>query len=281
MDLPPYYEIKQDIGCGAFGSVSKVLNKETQKIEAVKKLMDSKKIEHQRFQREIKLLSELEHKNIVKIHDYNIDKLYFSMEYVDGGTFKDIIRDNNISLERKLKIVIEISEAISFAHEQNIIHRDLKPENILVTKELQPKISDFGLAKMLAEEEEFTKTKQSMGTPLYMSPEQWDDLKRVDHRADVWSLGIILYEMVFGHPPYRNTFSLIGAMHQEELKIPLPRNELSPIELEFKKNISKSIGKEKRKTLPKYQRNNSGIKNHTEKIRSKKSNRSHRFWSIF
>ncbi|MBI2931135.1 MAG: protein kinase [Planctomycetes bacterium] len=159
-----------------------------------------------RFTREAKALAILDHPNIVRVIDYGTERnlYYLVMEYVDGVTLRALLNDYRLSPEETLKIVPQICEALEFAHGEGIVHRDIKPENIMVDRRGRIKIADFGLAKMISKTEPpatFTHTNVAMGTPHYMAPEQCENMKQVDHRADIYSLGVVFYEMLTGEVP--------------------------------------------------------------------------------
>jgi hypothetical protein len=160
----------------------------------------------ERFTREAQALARLNHPNIVQVHDFGRteDHFYFIMEYVDGVNLRALIRDGQLKPEEALKIVPQICEALQFAHDEGIVHRDIKPENILIDKKGRVKIADFGLAKLLghaADDLSLTGTGQLMGTLGYMAPEQLQQAHSVDHRADIYSLGVVFYEMLTGQLP--------------------------------------------------------------------------------
>ena len=129
---------------------------------------------------------------------------YFLMEYVDGSTLREVVQARQLPPEQALAIVPHLCDALQYAHDQGVVHRDIKPENILLTKEGQVKIADFGLSRLLGSESQqdlLTGTHQVMGTPRYMAPEQLEGAHRVDHRADIYSLGVVFYEMLTGELP--------------------------------------------------------------------------------
>ena len=130
------------------------------------------------------------------------------MEFVDGLTLRQLFQARKLSPAEALKIVPEICEALQYAHEQGIVHRDIKPENILLDKQGRVKIADFGIAKMLGVEtgqQTLTGAKDVVGTPHYMAPEQIEKPTTVDHRADIYSLGVVFYEMLTGELPWENS----------------------------------------------------------------------------
>jgi hypothetical protein len=148
----------------------------------------------------------LNHPNIVAVHDYGeADGMFFLvMEYVDGMTLRQLLRNGQIKPEAALAIVPPICQALQFAHEQGVVHRDIKPENVLLDKQGRVKIADFGIAKLLDADPPhaaLTEERSVIGTPHYMAPEQVEQPHRVDHRADIYSLGVVFYEMLTGELP--------------------------------------------------------------------------------
>ena len=148
----------------------------------------------------------LNHPNIVGIYDSGKagGYFYFVMEYLDGVNLRQAMRSGELKSAEALKIVPQICEALQFAHDEGIVHRDIKPENILLDKKGRVKIADFGLAKLLgktAPDVSLTGTQQVMGTMHYMAPEQLEGARDVDHRADIYSLGVTFYEMLTGELP--------------------------------------------------------------------------------
>jgi hypothetical protein len=159
----------------------------------------------ERFNREARALAKLAHPNIVGVHEFGqVNGLpYFIMEYVDGLNLRELEHAGKLSPREALQIVPQICEALQFAHDEGIVHRDIKPENILLDKKGRVKIADFGIAKILggAPDVDLTQTKGTLGTPHYMAPEQMEKPASVDHRADIFSLGVVFYEMLTGELP--------------------------------------------------------------------------------
>jgi serine/threonine protein kinase len=199
----------EHLGQGGMGVVYKARQRQLDRIVAVKLLPPSVGDEPafaERFTREAQALARLNHPNIVQVYDFGRtdEYFYFVMEYVDGVNLRALIRDHKLDPEAALKIVPQICEALQFAHDEGIVHRDIKPENILVDKKGRVKIADFGLAKLLgrtADDLSLTGTGQLMGTLGYMAPEQLQQAHKVDHRADIYSLGVVFYEMLTGQLP--------------------------------------------------------------------------------
>src|SRR5436853_946579 len=160
----------------------------------------------ERFTREARALAHLNHPNIVTVFEFGqVDGLYFLvMEFVDGVNLRHAIQAGGLAPQETLAIVPQICDALQFAHDEGVVHRDIKPENILIDKKGRVKIADFGLAKLLGESDldhSLTGTHQVMGTLRYMAPEQMQGSRRVDHRADIYSLGVIFYELLTGEIP--------------------------------------------------------------------------------
>jgi serine/threonine protein kinase len=208
--LFPNLEILELIGRGGMGAVYKARQPDLDRFVAVKIL--PREIQGDpgfgdRFLREARTLAKLNHPNIVAVYDFGqIDELfYFVMEFVDGVTLRDTIAAGSVAPEEALRVIPDLCDALQFAHEEGIVHRDIKPENILLDKRGRVKIADFGLAKLLKAEgdddENLTGTHQVMGTLKYMAPEQMTTSRNVDHRADIYSLGVIFYELLTGDLP--------------------------------------------------------------------------------
>ena len=161
----------------------------------------------ERFTREAQSMAKLNHPRVVSIYDFGRTDdglFYFIMEYVDGTDLRHIIQTGQITSDEALAIVPQVCEALQFAHKKGIVHRDIKPENILLDKEGNVKIADFGLARLMDKPTTaytLTQAGQRMGTPHYMAPEQIEGAHEVDHRADIYSLGVVFYEMLTGQLP--------------------------------------------------------------------------------
>ena len=207
--LLPSLDVIDLIGRGGMGAVYTARQKELDRIVAVKIL--PKEVQDDpgfgdRFIREAQTLAKLNHPNIVSVYDFGRadDLFYFVMEYIDGVTLRDSIAAGGVTPAEALRIVPDLCDALQYAHEEGVVHRDIKPENILLDRRGRIKIADFGLAKLLKtndEEHNLTQTHQVMGTMKYMAPEQMQTSRDVDHRADIYSLGVIFYELLTGELP--------------------------------------------------------------------------------
>jgi predicted Ser/Thr protein kinase len=205
----PQLEILELLGKGGMGAVYKARQPGLDRFVTVKILppeIGTDPAFAERFTREARALAKLSHQNIVSVFDIGRadGQYYFIMEYVDGENLRHLTEQGAIKPEEALAIVPQICEALQFAHDEGIVHRDIKPENILIDKQGRVKIADFGLAKLLGEapaQATLTGTHQAMGTPHYMAPEQMQGAATVDHRADIYSLGVVFYELLTGELP--------------------------------------------------------------------------------
>ena len=207
--LFPHLEILECLGRGGMGVVYKARQPRLNRLVALKILARDKEQDTQfaeRFTREAQALARLNHPNIVTVHDFGEagGHCYLVMEFVDGLNLRQLLQTGTLKPEQALTIVPKICEALQYAHEQGIVHRDIKPENILLDRSGRVKIADFGIAKMLgadAGQQTLTGAKDAVGTPHYMAPEQIEQPQTVDHRADIYSLGVVFYEMLTGELP--------------------------------------------------------------------------------
>jgi len=207
--LFPQLEIVELLGRGGMGAVYKARQPALDRVVALKVLPVTPGADPafaERFQREARALASLNHPHIVNVYDFGQTPTlsWFLMEYVDGVNLRQLERTSRLSPREALAIVPQVCEALQFAHDRGIVHRDIKPENILVDKQGRVKIADFGLAKLLRAEPggiALTESRHTVGTPQYMAPEQVEKPQSVDHRADIYSLGVVFYEMLTGELP--------------------------------------------------------------------------------
>jgi hypothetical protein len=210
--LFPHLEIIDLLGAGGMGAVYKARQSSLDRIVALK-ILPARNVAGanfaERFNREARALARLSHPNIVAVHEFGqVGGLhYFIMEFVDGANLRMLEQGNRLSPREALQIIPQVCDALQYAHDEGVVHRDIKPENVLVDRKGRVKIADFGLAKMLDIDPESTRLTaegQVMGTPHYMAPEQVERPLSVDHRADIYSLGVVLYEMLTGDLPLGN-----------------------------------------------------------------------------
>ncbi len=206
----PQLEIIELLGHGGMGAVYKARQKQLDRFVALKILppeVGQNAAFAERFTREARSLAKLNHPQIVTVHEFGHTEdglYYFLMEFVDGTDLRHIIQAGELTSDQALAIVPKICEALHYAHKKGIVHRDIKPENILLDTEGNVKIADFGLARLLDKPTSaytLTQSGQRMGTPHYMAPEQIEHPQEVDHRADIYSLGVVFYEMLTGELP--------------------------------------------------------------------------------
>ena len=212
----PQLEILECLGRGGMGVVYKARQKTLNRLVALKLLAPERANDPQfaeRFTREAQALAALNHPHIITIYDFGqTGSCYFLlMEYVDGVNLRRLLRERRFTPEEALAIVPALCDALQFAHDRGIVHRDIKPENLLLDKAGRVKIADFGIAKILGTLPELSKTgdlapagaatQHIVGTPGYRAPEQTLQPQRVDHRADIYSLGVVFYELLTGELP--------------------------------------------------------------------------------
>ncbi|MEM8995072.1 MAG: serine/threonine-protein kinase [Acidobacteriota bacterium] len=204
----PELEDFELLGRGGMGSVYRARHRRLDRPVAVKILdpgLGADPAFAERFVREARTLARLDHPNIVRVYDFDDrDGLYFLvMELVDGVDLRQLIRAGHLEARQALALVPRLCDALQYAHDRGVVHRDIKPENILVNRDGVAKIADFGLAKLTGDAvgDHLTRTRQVMGTPNYMAPEQVEQPEQVDHRADIFALGVVLYELLTGELP--------------------------------------------------------------------------------
>ena len=210
------YKLLEKIGEGGFGEVWMAEQREPVKrrvaLKIIKLGMDTRQVVA-RFEAERQALAMMDHPNIAKVFDAGATETgrpYFVMELVRGDQDHRVLRQNQLPTQERLKLFIQVCQAIQHAHQKGIIHRDIKPSNILVTLHdgvPVPKVIDFGIAKAtqqeLTDKTVFTQFQQFIGTPAYMSPEQAEmSGLDIDTRADIYSLGVLLYELLVGQTPF-------------------------------------------------------------------------------
>ena len=205
----PQLELVGLVGRGGMGAVYEARQPALGRTVALKVLPDEVGEDPafaERFEREARLLAQLDHPHIVRVYDAGRQgrRYYFLMEFVEGRNLRRLIRDGDVAPAQALAIVSQVCEALQYAHDQGVVHRDIKPENILVDTNGRVKIADFGLAKLTGADAPaglLTRSDQAMGTMHYVAPEQLRRPLTVDHRADIYSLGVVFYELLTGDVP--------------------------------------------------------------------------------
>jgi predicted Ser/Thr protein kinase len=229
----PGYDLLNQLGKGAMGVVYKARHRTLKRLVALKMIRSGVQAgdeEVARFRIEAEAVARLQHPNIVQI--YEIGELdgqpFFSLELVEGGGLDRKLAGNPLPFREAAELLEVLARTVHFAHQQGIIHRDLKPQNVLLSKEGQPKVTDFGLAKQLDDDSNQTRSGSIMGTPSYVAPEQAAGrVKEVGPRADVYSLGAMFYEFLTGRPPFRGETvmdTLLLVLNED----PVPPSQLRP-----------------------------------------------------
>jgi serine/threonine protein kinase len=225
------YQIMREIGRGGFAGVYKGVDTSSNRTVALKVLAPHlvwDKDFVSRFQREAQTVARLDHPNIVAIH--NVGEAdgnhYIAMDYLDGRTLKQLIdKEGALPLERAAHIIQQLASALDYAHQKGIVHRDVKPSNIIIGPHDHATLTDFGIVKA-TEGTRLTSTGVTLGTPEYMSPEQGQGLD-VDRRSDIYSLGVVLYEMLTGKVPFSGTTPL-AVLHKHVYEPPTALQALNP-----------------------------------------------------
>lgn len=253
-----HYQLLGQIGQGGMATVYKATDTHLDREVAIKVIrideIGSKNLDHalKRFEREARSLARLSHPNIVKVLDYgdNTGEPYLVMPYLPSGTLKSVLKGKPMPWQDAARILAPIAMALGYAHQQGIIHRDVKPSNILFTETGEPQLSDFGIAKVIDEEAtvELTGTNATIGTPEYMAPEQVSS-KSIDHRVDIYSLGVVFYEMLTGHKPFiADTPMAVMIKHAME-PLPNPRQYVPGLPNGVVEVLTKALAK---KALDRY-----------------------------
>jgi len=246
------YKIQSQLAEGGMGAVFRATHPTLKTDLILKRLtMQASGGFVERFKREAKISLHLKHDHIVQVYDHFKEgsSYYMVMEYVDGQDLESILGEKRyFSCGEAMLIFTEICRGLLYAHEHGVIHRDIKPANILISHEGQVKIADFGISSFkTGDDEQLTKAGMSFGTPSYMSPEQFDDTKSVDNRADIYSMGVLLYEMVTGKKPFAGGMSPTNLAAIQKGKYPKPRRvnpQVSPI---VQKVIRKAMHRNKQR----------------------------------
>jgi adenylate cyclase len=232
-----HYKILEKLGEGGMGVVYKARDTRLEREVAIKVLprqIGGSSEERERFKIEAKAAASLSHPNIATIYaiEETDDEMFISMEYIDGTELKDKIKKERFRIDEIINLAEQVAEGLEAAHKKGIVHRDIKSQNIMITEDGKVKIMDFGLAKMKGDSQ-LTKMGTTIGTIAYMSPEQAMG-HEVDQRTDIWSFGVVLYEMFTGQLPFRSDYeqAIIYSILNEEPELPTSLRKDTPAELE-------------------------------------------------
>ena len=247
------YEVLDFLGHGGMGLVLKakdlVLDGEIIVLKILSPQLGSDATAFARFRREVLLNRKLSHPNIVRIYDFGDagNGTYFlSMEYVEGENLRDSLdrgQNNGLEFDDAVKYIYKIASGLAYAHSEGVIHRDIKPANILINSKSEAKITDFGIAKSMESTERLTATDEAVGSPIYMAPEQMDT-SGIDHRSDIYSLGIMAFELVAGKPPFNSDhWVTLVKMHMTE-PIPDIRAKKKSVPLWYQELLNRATAKD-------------------------------------
>src|SRR5574341_512463 len=249
------YRIISQLGQGGMATVYKAYHANLDRYVAIKVLHPAFKEDKSflaRFEREARVLAKLEHPNIVPIYDFaeHEGQPYLVMKYVEGETLKGRLTGDPIPLAETAKIVDAVGSALAYAHKQGILHRDIKPSNVIITGDGSYYLSDFGLARIASSGESTMSQDTLLGTPNYISPEQARGQRDLDGRTDIYSFGVVLYEMIVGRVPFSGDtpFSVI----HDHIFTPLPPpTVMNPnVSEALEKFLLKALAKERGDRFP-------------------------------
>jgi len=241
------YEVIEELGRGGMGVVYKAKDTKLKRTVALKFLspeLTRDKEAKERFVHEAQAASALDHPNICTVYEIDEDQgqMFIAMAYIEGQSLREKAKAGPLKLDDALGIAIQVGQGMHEAHEKEVVHRDIKSANVMVTAKGQAKIMDFGVAK-LAGQTRFTRTGATMGTAAYMSPEQARG-EKVDYRTDIWSLGVVLYEMVIGQLPFKGD-------HEQAVMYSILNEEPEPmtglrtgVPMELERIVSKALTKD-------------------------------------
>ncbi|MBZ0275644.1 MAG: protein kinase, partial [Anaerolineae bacterium] len=248
------YEIEQIIGRGGMASVYRAQQVSMNRMVAVKVLPSQYAHDDtylQRFNQEVKIVSQLEHRAIVPVHDYGEyeGRPYIVMRFMAGGSVDDLLKKGPLDIETTIRIIEQIAPALDYAHEKKVLHRDLKPSNVLLDDGGGAFITDFGIARILGEQGAGITTQGVVGTPSYMSPEQAQG-HSLDGRSDVYSLGVMLFEMLTGRRPFESDTPYSIAVLQVTAQPPAPRSYNQDISFAVENVILRALRKNRDERYP-------------------------------
>lgn len=244
------YRITDRLGHGGMATVYRAYHANLDRYVAIKVLHAALREDPNflaRFRREAQIVAKLEHPNIVPIYDYDDHKgdPYLVMKFIEGETLKGRLARQPLTLDETLRIMTAVGQALTFAHERGVLHRDIKPSNILLDKNGEAFLADFGLARMAGAGESTLSQDMMLGTPHYISPEQAQGLKDLDASTDIYSLGVVLYELVAGRVPF-NADTPYAIVHDHIFSpLPLPSNINPQVPPAVEQVLLKTLAKER------------------------------------
>ena len=248
------YQITELLGQGGMATVYKGYREDIDRYVAVKVLPPHPGLDHQfvdRFKLEARTIARLQHPHILPLYDYGVedDIIYLVMAYVAGGSLADMMDKGRIPLPEIERVLRQVAGALDYAHRQGVIHRDIKPDNILLDNDGNVLLADFGIVKIVSGESStntnpaLTQTGGLVGTPAYMSPEQGSGLSDITTRADQYSLGVVVYEMLTGEPPYTADTPMQVVIKHITEPVPNPSNVNKNLSPEMESVIQRVLAK--------------------------------------
>jgi len=249
------YEIVSEVGRGGMATVYKAYHERLDRHVAIKFMHDTflqDESFHARFQREARIVARLENPHIVPIYDYDTHEgvPYLVMKYIDGMTLKRRAIKSGVTVHQSRDLLTEVARGLDYAHRQGILHRDMKPSNILIDNEDHPYITDFGLARIAEAGSSTISHDMMLGTPYYISPEQARGEKNLDSRTDIYSLAIILYELITGRVPFQadTPYAIVhGHIYQA---VPRPSDANPDLPPEVDEVMEKALAKDPTQRYP-------------------------------
>ncbi|HEX9923060.1 MAG TPA: protein kinase, partial [Anaerolineae bacterium] len=242
------YRVIEQLGSGGMATVFKAYQAALDRYVAVKILHPAFKADPQffeRFKREAQIVAKLEHSNIIPVYDFDEYKSepYLVMRYIQGDTLKPHIKDKPMPAGEILRLMRPVCQALSYAHKQGVLHRDIKPSNIMVTNDGNIFLTDFGLARMVQAGESTLSQDMMLGTPQYISPEQAQGISDLDGRTDIYSLGVVLFEMLTGRVPFKADTPFATIHDHIYSPLPLPSSIDPDIDPEVERMLLKALAK--------------------------------------
>jgi serine/threonine protein kinase/tetratricopeptide (TPR) repeat protein len=247
------YDIVEEIGKGGMATVYRARQQSVDRDVAIKVIKGNIKDDHdaiQRFQREARVIARLEHPHILPIYDFDgtHEPPYIVMRYLDGGTLKDVMKQGLLPLSEVAYLIQQVASALDYAHRQGIVHRDIKPSNILIDREGNAFVSDLGIARITGggdgQRKGITMSGAIIGTPEYMSPEQAMGLPDIDSKADIYSLGVMLFEMLTGQLPYTADTTMGILLKHIQSPVPSVREKNADLPETIDEILERALAKE-------------------------------------
>lgn len=245
------YQIIEEIGRGGMAAVYKAYHPALDRFVAIK-VMDAEMSKEQgfidRFKREARVIAKLDNPHIVPVYDYDEyhGQPYLVLKYIDGQTLRDRMKAGTLSTNEVLEYVKSVGDGLQYAHNRGILHRDIKPSNVLTSSDGNTYLTDFGLAKIIKEGISITTGDVILGTPYYISPEQARNAEHLDEGTDIYSFGVMIYEMVVGRVPYESDTPISVIEDHLYTPLPLPTSFQPSVPHEIEQVLLKTLAKERR-----------------------------------